>query len=322
MVRSQRRLVLFMILFTGLTLGLIGCAGTSDSLPSSPKRVEQPSGLVYQGTEQTKNRLVGRFWSPFTKEFVAWPDIANHMPRGGWLMVGEQHDHPDHHQMETFLTYFLAGEGVLGHVIMEMVTADQQYAIDQANRTHRSLDTLQASDLNWPDKGWPWARYEQQIKAALRLSKGLKAGDLTAAQKDSVRATGGAIAHYSNEHTQYLAELIEASHCGMFSAEQAMPMVNMQIARDQVMAQQMVAYALPNKVGLLIAGSGHVRADYGAPLWLVDDVPVRTLLLVGVGASENPADYVQDTLNGQPAAQLVFFVPGIKQVDYCAQLGF
>lgn len=318
MARSQRRLISVVFVVVGLLIALIGCAAEVPVKSRTAVLVDGPSRLDFKGTEHTQNRLIGRFWSPITKDFVAWPEVTSHMPRGGWLMVGEQHDHPDHHQVETYLSYFLASQGILGYTIMEMVSADQQYAI---NNAYGAVDNLKPSDIDWPDKGWPWPRYEQQVKAAMEFSKGLQAGDLSAAQKESIRAAGGAIAHYSTEHSQYLAELIETSHCGMFSAEQAMPMVNMQIARDQVMAQQMTAYALADKVGLFIAGAGHVRADYGVPLWVAEDIPVRTLLLIGVGESENPEDYLPDTFNEQPAAQLVFFVPGIKQINYCSLFG-
>ncbi|MCO4320386.1 ChaN family lipoprotein [Aliidiomarina quisquiliarum] len=316
MVRSQRRLVTFVVCI-GFAIGLVGCASDPDSQFGSPTIADGPAKLEFEGTEHINNPLIGRFWSPVTQEFISWPEVARHMPRGGWLMVGEQHDHPDHHQMETFLTYFLAGQGILGHVVMEMVSPTQRRAIYQTNYFKRAAEDLTATKLNWPSDDWPWVRYEQQVKAAMRLSKGLKSGSLTQVQKESLQAFGDALALYSTDHLQYLTDQVETSHCGPFSAEETIQMVNMQIAEDQVMAQQMIAYALPDKVGLLIAGSGHVRADYGAPLWLADDVPVRTLLLVGVGASENPADYVQDTFYGQPAAQLVFFVPGTKQASSC-----
>lgn len=317
MIRSQHRFFVAAALSATILVALAACT-TSPQQPQAVMIERGPAVLHFAGTEHKENQLIGRFWSPVTKEFYAWSDVTKHMPRGGWLMLGEQHDHPDHHQIETFFTYFLAGQGILGHVVMEMVSVDQQYAID---RTTRAIENLRPQDIDWPEKGWPWPSYEQQVKTAMRLSKGLKAGDLSEMQKQNVRDAGNAIAHYSTEHSQYLAELIETSHCGMFSAEQAMPMVNMQIARDQLMAQQLTAYALADKVGVFIAGAGHVRADYGAPLWLADDVPVRTLLLVGVGESENPEDYFEHTFEGRNPAQLVFFVPGMKQVDYCARLG-
>src|SRR5690554_6513745 len=235
MARSQRRLISVVFVVVGLLIALIGCAAEVPVKSRTAVLVDGPSRLDFKGTEHTQNRLIGRFWSPITKDFVAWPEVTSHMPRGGWLMVGEQHDHPDHHQIETYLSYFLARQGMLGYTIMEMVSADQQYAI---NNAYGAGDNLKPSDINWPGKGWPWLRYEQQVKAEMQFSKGLQAGDLSEAQKENVRSTGNAIAHYSTEHSQYVAELIEASHCGMFSAEQAMPMVNMQLARDQLMRSE------------------------------------------------------------------------------------
>lgn len=299
-----------------LSLILTSCA-TAPSRTALTQQNDNPALLAFQAHEYQQNALIGRFWSPVTAEFYEWPEVARHLPRGGWLLLGEQHDHPDHHQLESFFIDYLANQGLLGHVVMEMLAVDQQYAVDHLAV---AVDKLQASDLYWPEKSWPWPRYEKQVKAAIALSAGLKAGDLSSEQKLNVRLASEGIAHYSDEHSYYLAELIEQSHCGAFSAEQAMPMVSMQIARDQLMAQQLTAYRLTDKVGIFIAGSGHVRADYGVPLWLAEQVPVRSILLVAVGASEQPEDYVKNTFKGQAAAQLVFFVPGIKQVDYCAQL--
>ncbi|WP_113906321.1 ChaN family lipoprotein [Aliidiomarina celeris] len=300
--------VLLKLVAVWLSFLLAGCT----LMPSQDRASRSSSGpgaISFQGTEHRNNALVGKFWSPATEEFVPWREVAHYLPRGGWVMLGEQHDHPDHHLVQSYFIYYLAERGLLGHVAMEMVAANQQAAI---NAYQGTPERVTPQDLDWPSQGWPWERYENQVKAALELSPKLIFGDLSDAQKNAIKHNNEAIAHYSEAHTEQLADLIVASHCNMFSAERALPMVDMQIARDQIMAQQMIAYALPDQVGVFIAGSGHVRTDLGAPLWMADNVPVRTIILVGVSESEDPKAYQQGS------ADLLFFVPGIEQVDYCA----
>ena len=312
------------LLLVCLVLILSACSalpGSTQSHREGRVTVQQggPATIPFQGSEYTDNPLIGQFWSPATESFVSWREVARYMPRGGWLMLGEQHDHPDHHLVQAYFIYYLAERGLLGHVAMEMIASDQQRAIDAYQG---APERVKPEDLNWPSRGWPWERYEHQVKAALELSPRLIFGDLSTEQKNAVRTSEEGIAHYSDRHTAFMAELIVASHCNMFSIERATPMVDMQIARDQVMAQQMIAHALPGQVGVFIAGSGHVRADYGAPLWMAEDVPVHTLILVGVGEGSDPRDYlkVQGVSSGpeeKNPADLLFFVPGIPKVDYC-----
>ncbi|MCC5856364.1 MAG: ChaN family lipoprotein [Idiomarina sp.] len=304
-----------------LLLTLTGCAiGPS----GDSKFTGGPAELEFVGTEHVDNPLIGQFWSPNVNDFVPWEEVARYMPHGGWLMLGEQHDHPDHHALQTYFIYYLAERGLLGHVGMEMIAANQQAAIDSYRG---AANRVRPGDLDWPARGWPWDNYAGQVEAALERSSGLVFGDLSDTQKNELREQVSnneePIAHYSDVHTQFLAELIVVSHCNMFTMERALPMVDMQIARDQLMAQQMIAHALPGRVGVFIAGSGHVRADYGAPLWIAESVPVRTLILVGVNESTNPRDYLKATgvskqLEYGKPADLLFFVPGIPAEDYCA----
>ena len=47
------------------------------------------------------------------------------------VIVGEQHDNPDHHQVQLWLLHALAQRRAQGSLLLEMLTPGQQAAVDQ-----------------------------------------------------------------------------------------------------------------------------------------------------------------------------------------------
>ena len=75
-----------------------------------------------------------------------------------------------------------------------------------------------------------------------------------------------------------LASDIGESHCGYASEQMVTTMIEAQRRRDEVMAAVVVdAFATPPSDGgvVLVAGFGHVRSDYGVPVYLAHDAPRR-----------------------------------------------
>ena len=105
-----------------------------------------------------------------------------------------------------------------------------------------------------------------------------------------------------------LAEILIASHCGHASEEIIPSMLLVQRARDASMADRL-ARTSKGGIGVLIAGAGHVRNDWGVPLYLSTLAPDKKAVSVGmieVGAFEGeqitdlPFDYVWLTPRVQP----------------------
>jgi len=261
-----------------LVLVVSSCAQTGDP----EQMVNAPGELEFAAPLHRDHPLVGQFWSPVSEEFVSWQEVDRYLPAGGWLMVGEQHDHPDHHLLERFFIEYLGRQGRLGSVALEIPREDLQ-------------------------------------RAATRYHVTAIAVDLGESARAKIRRSEREVAHFSQAHSDYLAKLIVDSHCGMFGADRAQPFVDVQIARDQHMAIQLMENTVPSAVSVFIGGSGHVRNDYGIPIWLADELNVRTLVLVQVNENTDPRSYLADRLDSQAPAQLLFFVPAIEPVDYCAQ---
>lgn len=289
----------------------------SNAQPVTPTVVAMPQ---WQAPERQQHPLVDTLYHLSSAQQVSASAVLAKLPASSWLLLGEQHDHPDHHQLQLWVLRQLAAEQRLGAVAMEMLNTEQQAPLD-AQLTLGAQSTPAA--LNWPERGWPFANYQAQVQFALDHAGRVVAADLSDSEKTALRQNTGSVTEYAAEHTGYLAELIVKSHCGMFTAERAKPAARMQIARDQQMAKQMLANTQNDKVNVLIAGAQHVRKDIGVPLWL-GELPALSILMVSVAESTDPTDYLPKALAADsPAsaiADLIWFVPAIPAVDYCAQL--
>lgn len=316
-----RRYKLSQLRLAALAGGLLAISGCNLLMKTQPAAAIALPVPQWQAPERQQHPLVGTLYQISSAQPVSASTVLAELQAGSWLLLGEQHDHPDHHQLQLWVLQQLAAAQRLGAVAMEMLNTEQQTALD-AQLTRGAQSTT--SKLQWPERAWPFANYQAQVRFALDHAVRVVAADFSDSEKTALRQNTGAVTEYSAEHTGYLAELIVKSHCGMFTAERAKPAARMQIARDQQMAKQMLANTQTDKVNVLIAGAQHVRNDIGVPLWL-EGQPVLSILLISVAESTNPQDYLPKALTADsPAsavADLIWFVPAIPAVDYCAQLG-
>lgn len=296
------------------SIAAISCSFTPISTQRDTMVLPPP---VFIAPERQQHPLVGTLYQVQEAKTVSPAAFFATLTPGSWLLLGEQHDHPDHHQLQLWVLQQLAKREQLGAVAMEMLNSGQQAPLDrQLNQGTQSSSTA----LSWPERGWPFENYQAQLRFALDHASRVVAADLSDPEKTALRQNTGMVAEYSAAHTAYLAELIVSSHCGMFTLERAKPAARMQIARDQHMAQQMLANSQSAKVNVLIAGGQHVRNDIGVPLWLAQQ-SVLTVLMVSVAESTEPQDYLPRALTADPAVDLLWFVPALPAVDYCAALG-
>jgi hypothetical protein len=112
-----------------------------------------------------------------------------------------------------------------------------------------------------------------------------------------------------------LLDTLKRAHCGLPEHAPIDRMVAVQRLRDASMAQTMIN-ADSGSGAILIAGRGHVRGDYGVPIYLRRTAPDRdfvTIAFVGTGGRTGvagpraatdetmPFDYVWFTKGGAPA---------------------
>ncbi|MFG5780115.1 ChaN family lipoprotein [Comamonas sp. J-3] len=222
------------------------------------------------------------------------------------LLLGEQHDAPEHQQWQRQTVEQWAASGQLAAVVLEMADAGRStQAVD------KSVDESAVQQtLAWNDKGWPWQAYGPVVMAAVRAGVPVLGGNLPRAQMREVMQQTPWDSHLPAAGWQRQLDAIREGHCGLLPESQIVPMARIQLAKDASLARTAQQQMRPGKTVLLIAGRGHVLRSIGIPSWL----PAGTRSVVAIGqagdaaqASEADRDWVHNT-------------PAVPAKDHCAAL--
>lgn len=226
------------------------------------------------------------------------------------LIVGEQHDNRDHHQLQLWLLQALGDRRPQGSLLLEMLTPDQQVRVDHV-RHALPLPTDLPNALAW-QSGWDWNLYGPIVGFALIQPYPLLAANLdtlevrTAYTKPPTLSGSRSNAPMVKET---LLAQISDSHCGLLPTSQMPAMLAVQQQRDRRMAGRLLAAPAPS---LLFAGAYHARKDVGVPIHVQDlgehEAPT-VLMLAEQGAEVTPA-----------MADYVWYTPAMPSQDYCAQM--
>ncbi|MDH0897520.1 MULTISPECIES: ChaN family lipoprotein [unclassified Pseudomonas] len=229
------------------------------------------------------------------------------------VLVGEQHDNPDHHALQLWLSRELAARRPQGSVLMEMIGPGQQAAVDRAQAETRAgrppADAYAA--LDW-QAGWDWGLYGALVQYQLRQPYPLLAANLERAEIMDIYRQRPALegpASSAPAVQEKLEQDIRESHCGLLPDSQIPAMLAVQQQRDRRMARRLAEAPQP---AMLLAGAFHVHRDLGVPLHLSDlgaGAGNAVLILAEVGREPAPgsADYVWYTAANPPE-------------DHCAKL--
>ncbi len=258
--------------FTGLLAGLILCTGLAGCTTSSST-----------GPDAVLDRLL--------------PTRA--------LLLGEQHDAPEHQALQKAAVEHLAQRGLLAAVVMEM--ADQGRQTDGLARDATEAQVREA--LGWTDEtGWSWPTYGPVVMAAVRAGVPVAGGNLPRSAMRGAMQDASLDAILNTAGLEQQKTGIREGHCGLLPESQIAPMTRIQLARDQAMAATLQERARPGMTVLLIAGNGHVRQDIGVPRHLPAGFDHRVLVArAGEAGAGLPADAVWPT-------------PALPPQDHCAEL--
>ena len=117
-----------------------------------------------------------------------------------------------------------------------------------------------------------------------------------------------------------MAADIRDAHCGYAPEEIVKPMVDVQRARDAQMAESLIAAGDPDGA-ILVAGAGHVRNDYGIPIYLrakAQEKRVISIAFVEVDAPKTePQSYALSYPNAHLPFDYVWFTPRVDDEDPC-----
>lgn len=222
------------------------------------------------------------------------------------VLLGEQHDAPEHHAIERESVEALVAQRQLAALALEMA---------EEGRTTAKLSTaateaqVQAA-LAWDAKAWPWTDYAPAVMAAVRAGVPVLGANLPRARMRDAMADVSLDAQLSDAALRAQQAAVRDGHCGLLPEAQIVPMTRIQIARDRAMAHTLAEQPRgPGQVVLLVTGAAHADPALGVPQHLPTDLKVRSVRMAAGGAA-----------SGRGGFDAVWATPALPTQDYCARV--
>jgi uncharacterized iron-regulated protein len=221
------------------------------------------------------------------------------------LLLGEQHDAPEHQQIHQQVIAVLAQRSQLGALALEM--ADTGVSTAKLHPSSTEQETKKA--LKWDDKGWPWEAYGPAVMTAVRAGVLVVGANLPRESMRGSMSDSTLDGQLPDRALKAQQQQIRVGHCNLLPESQITPMTRIQIARDIKMAEMLREVALPGKVVLLLSGSGHADRLLGVPQHLPASLKVKAVRLrAGEAAATDTPE----------AFDAVWPTPALPEKDYCA----
>ena len=236
----------------------------------------------------------------------AWQAELERWPASDALLLGEQHDAPEHQRWEADSVRWLAERGRLAALVIEMAEAGT--GTDGLPPDANAAQVYAA--LRWNEAAWPWERYRAVVMAAVAAGVPVRGGNLPRSSMRAAMQDEALDRHLPPAALALQRNAIEEGHCGLLPADRVMPMVRIQLARDASMAHAVQQARQDGRTVLLAAGWGHVRRDLGVPTWLPANFNAKVAIAQAGqarAAIESEANYIHPT-------------PALAPRDHCAEL--
>ena len=196
-----------------------------------------------------------------------------------FLLLGENHDNPDHHILQAKMIDDITQFGRRPNIVFEMIprSLGGEASIYDLNKDPQLNDF--AKRLRWEERGWnSWDIYRPIALAAAVDGLRMLPGNLDRATIRKLYASGTVLSKEDRQrfmvdeqpsptHQTSLNQELIASHCGMIDEESLPAMSRIQRTKDGSMADALISASVRSGA-VLIAGNGHVRKDRGVP-WIL-----------------------------------------------------
>lgn len=237
-----------------------------------------------------------------------WRAQVRSLPNTELILLGEQHDAPEHQELARISVEALANQQILSALVLEMAEA----GVSTEGMPIQSSEATVRERLKWNDAGWPWSRYGPIVMQAVRagvpvLGSNLPFSAMAAVMKEDAwdsKVPSAVLAGHRESMIQ--------SHCGLLPESQVPAMARIQIARDERMAQTASKWLRSGKSVVLLAGAEHVKKDRGIPLLLDARSKGKVTVVWMQAATAIKKDPALSDLNWQ--------TPPVPFKDYCADM--
>jgi uncharacterized iron-regulated protein len=237
-----------------------------------------------------------------------WRAQIPSLPNTELILLGEQHDAPEHQELARLSVEVLASKEALSALVLEMADA----GVSTEGMPIESSEAAVRARLKWNEAGWPWSRYGPIVMQAVRAGVPVVGSNLPRSAMAAVMAD---VSWDNKLPSAVLAghrERMIQGHCGLLPESQVPAMARIQVARDERMAQTASTWMRNGKSVLLLAGAEHVKKDRGIPL-LLDAKSKGKVTVVWMQAAT--AVKKDPTL-----ADLDWQTPPVPFKDYCADM--
>lgn len=205
--------------------------------------------------------LAGCASHPAVVPSAQWPAQLESALPTDVLLLGEQHDAPDHQRLQRDTVQWLAARGRLAAVVLEMAERGHSTAALARDATEAQVQ----SALQWNDAAWPWSAYGPVTMAAVRAGVPVLGGNLPRSAMAAATQETRWDNHLAAPARQQLLDALQDGHCGLLPATRLPAMARVQIARDASMALTAQEAVRPGQTVLLLAGGEHVLRHRGIP---------------------------------------------------------
>jgi len=245
--------------------------------------------------------------APAAKPDDAAATVAALLPADA-ILLGEQHDAPEHQRIHREVIDALASRGALAAVALEMAPRGGS----TAGLPRDAGEAAVRSALHWSDAGWPWPAYAPAVMAAVRAGIPVVGANLPRASMRAAMAESDLDSLLPGPALKAQQQAIRLGHCDKLPETQVGPMTRIQIARDRSMAQTLAAFAAPGKTVVLLAGARHVDRQLGVPLHLPPELHAKILTLRAGAEPEH--------VRSVAGVDATLVTPPVPPKDYCAEI--
>lgn len=259
---------------------------------------------------------------PAATQAPPWPERLHTLLPADVLLLGEQHDAPDHQRLQREAVLWLAARGQLAALVMEMAESGHSTQSLPPGATEAQVQAA----LQWNDAAWPWKAYGPVVMAAVAAGVPVLGGNLPRAQMRAAMQEPAWDQHLPPAALARQITALRDGHCGLLPESQLAPMARIQIARDASMARTAQQALRPGQTVLLVAGGGHVLRSLGVPTHWPENLRSRVAIALvqkAQSAIKTEASQAAGTVANAPAdadADVVIDTPALPPRDACAEL--
>jgi len=298
--------------------------------------LDSPSETTWQAPMGVDHPLTGRIWDVGTSEFISEQGLLDRLSSVRFVLAGESHNNPDHHQLQLRILEAMVTSGRRVSLGMELFTSADQPALNRYMKAQSSDPDALLNDLGWGRKRSAlWGLYAPLVRFAGETGLPLVAMDMSRSEVSAVKLQG--LSAIPNELITRFAldqplpgklqqilvrDLLDA-HCGLMLPQDLEGPLLAQRARDAIMAQRLEGADAGDGV-LLLSGYGHARNDRGVPYLLREpwqDGSLVSVLFASVKEDlVQPQDYAAWFDGERLPFEYVWFTPRVDDEDPCERL--